>query len=272
MKNLLLSAAIGDISGVPYEFEGRTKDYEKIDLLNPENTYSDDTICTFACAEALLEDKDMAECLWRRGREDINKGFGGRYFRWLISPELKGPYGSYGNGSAMRVSAAAFLAQTKEECIELATQTALPTHNHPEGIKGAVATALAIFYCMQGKDKAFVRRNVLAEYYPDWSGETYADIKPSYYFDETCQLTVPAALICFLESKDYEDCLKLAISLGGDADTLAAIAGPMAYAFYRNMPEKLIENAKAKLPKWMLDLNDKLDEEVAKKKKMTENT
>ena len=107
---------------------------------------------------------------------------------------------------------------------------------------------------------------------PDWSGETYADIKPSYYFDETCQLTVPAAIICFLESKDYEDCLKLAISLGGDADTLAAIAGPMAYAFYRTMPEELIENAKAKLPKWMLDLNDKLDEEVAKKKKMTENT
>lgn len=266
MKNLLLSAAIGDICGVPYEFKGRTKDYDAIDLLNPNNTYSDDTVCTFACAEALLENRDMAECLWRRGREDLHKGFGGRFFRWLLSPEIKGPYGSFGNGSAMRVSAAGFLAQTKEECIDLAQKTAQPTHNHPEGIKGAVATALAIFYGMQGKDKDFVRKNVLDEFYPDWSEKTYEEIKPHYYFNETCQLTVPASIICFLESQDYADCLKLAIALGGDADTLAAIAGPMAYAYYHTIPEELIANAKAKLPKWMLNLNDKLDERVAKMK------
>ena len=259
MKNLLLAAAIGDISGVPYEFEGRTKNYDAIDLLNPENTYSDDTICTFACAEALLEGKDMAECLHRRGREDFHRGFGGRFARWLISPEIKPSYESFGNGSGMRASSAGFLANTKEECIDYATQTALPTHSHPEGIKGAVATALAIFYANPGKDKDFIRKNVLDEYYPDWSSQTYADIKPGFFFDETCQLTIPAAIICFLESKDYVDCLKLAISLGGDADTLAAIAGPMAYAHYRTIPEELIENAKAKLPKWMLDLNDKFD-------------
>lgn len=151
MKNLLLAAAIGDISGVPYEFEGRTKNYDAIDLLNPDNTYSDDTICTFACAEALLEGKDMAECLHRRGREDFHRGFGGRFARWLISPEIKPSYGSFGNGSGMRASSAGFLAKTKEECIDYATQTALPTHDHPEGIKGAVATALAIFYANQGK-------------------------------------------------------------------------------------------------------------------------
>ena len=259
MNNLLLAAAIGDISGVPYEFKGRTKDYDAIDLLNPKNKYSDDTICTFACAEALIAGKDMAECLHRRGREDFYRGFGGRFARWLMSPEIKPSYGSLGNGSGMRASSAGFLAKTKEECIELATQTALPTHDHPEGIKGAVATALAIFYAHQGKDKYFIRKNVLDEYYPDWSDKTYAEIKPGFHFNETCQLTIPPAIICFLESKDFVDCLKLAISLGGDADTLAAIAGPMAYAYYKFMPEELIANAKAKLPKWMLDLNDRFD-------------
>lgn len=258
MKNLLLSAAIGDISGMPYEFEFRTKDYNAIDLLLKGNTYTDDTVCTFACAEALMHNEDVAECLHTRCREDFHRGYGGRYFRWLINPEVTPAYNSFGNGSAMRCSVAGFLAKTKEECIDLATKTALPTHNHPEGIKGAVATALAIFYGMQGKDKDFIRKNVLDEYYPDWSNLLYEDIKPDYSFNETCQLTVPAALICFLESKDYVDCVTLAIALGGDADTLAAISGPMAYAFYKDMPQELIDNAKTKLPKWMLDLDDEL--------------
>lgn len=260
MKNLLLAAAIGDISGVPYEFEGRTKDYNSIDLLNPDNTYSDDTICTFACAEALIEGKDMAECLWKRGREDFYRGFGGRYAQWLLRPRVTPSYGSFGNGSGMRASAAGFLAKTASECIDLATQTALPTHDHPEGVKGAVATALAIFFALNGKDKEFIKQKVLGEYYPAWVNKTYREIKPGYFFDETCQLTIPAAIICFLESRNYEDCIKLSIALGGDSDTLAAIAGPIAYAFYKYIPEKLITNAKAKLPKWMLELNDKFDE------------
>ncbi|MCR5820923.1 MAG: ADP-ribosylglycohydrolase family protein [Bacteroidaceae bacterium] len=259
MKNLLLSAAVGDIAGMPYEFDGRTKDYNAVDLLLPSNTYTDDTVCTFACAEALLKGLDMAENLWNRCRADFNRGFGGHFAMWLSTKEIEPPYNSYGNGSGMRVSAAGFMARSKDECVELATLTALPTHDHPEGIKGAVATALAIYYGMQGKDKDFIRHHVLDEYYPDWSELSYADIKPDYYFDETCQRTIPAALICFLESKDYADCLKLAIALGGDADTLAAISGPMAYAFYREIPEELIANAKAKLPEWMLRVNEEFD-------------
>ena len=176
-----------------------------------------------------------------------------------MAEDIQPSYHSFGNGSGMRVSAAGFMAKSVEECIDLATKTALPTHDHPEGIKGAVATALAIFYGMQGKDKKYIRKHVLEEYYPSWSALTYTKIKPGYRFDETCQQTIPAALICFLESKDYEDCLKLAISLGGDADTLAAISGPMAYAYYREMPEELIANAKAKLPKWMLQVNEEFD-------------
>lgn len=247
MKNLLLSAAIGDIAGMPYEFGGRTKDYEAVNLLLPQNTYTDDTVCTFACADALLHNLDMAMSLRIRCRADFYRGFGGMFARWLIAKETQPPYNSFGNGSGMRVSAAGFMAKSKEESIEMATRTALPTHNHPEGINGAVATALAIFYGMQGHDKDYIRHHVLDEYYPNWSGLTYEGIKPGYGFDETCQQTIPAALISFLESKDYVDCLKLAIALGGDADTLGAISGPMAYAYYKTMPEELIANAKAKL-------------------------
>lgn len=271
MKNLLLSAAIGDIAGMPYEFEGRTKNYNVVDLLNPQNDYTDDTVCTFACAEALLKNIDMAQNLWSRCRSDFNRGFGGRFLCWLMANDVQPSYHSYGNGSGMRVSAAGFMAKSVEECIDLATQTALPTHDHSEGIKGAVATALAIFYGMNGKDKNYIRHNVLDEYYPNWSGLTYVGIKPGYRFDETCQQTIPAALICFLESKDYVDCLKLAIALGGDADTLAAIAGPMAYAFYREMPEKLIENAKKKLPEWMLKINNEFDNYVNNESEIKQN-
>ena len=259
LKNLLLSEAIGDIAGMPYEFDARTKDYSKVVLLRPDNDYTDDTVCTFACAEALLHHTDMASALRNRCRADLTRGYGGRYMGWLIAKEIRPAYNSFGNGSAMRCSAAGFMARTKEECTQLATQTALPTHNHPEGIKGAVATALAIYHAMQGESKDFMRKNVLDAYYPDWSENTYANIKPGYRFDETCQMTVPAALICFLESSDYSDCLRLAIALGGDADTLAAIAGPMAYAFYKQMPDELVENAKKKLPQWMLDINDEFD-------------
>ncbi len=261
MKNLLLSAAIGDISGQPYEFFS-TKNYDAVDLLHPRNTYTDDTVCTFACADALLHDTDMAESLWKRCRDDVFRGYGGRFAKWLEAPTIQPPYNSFGNGSGMRVSAAGFMARSKDECIAMATKTAMPTHNHPEGIKGAVATALAIFYGMQGHDKDFIRHHVLDEYYPEWSSRSYGEIKPEYDFNETCQKTIPAALICFLESKDYADCLKLAIALGGDADTLAAIAGPMAFAHYRYMPEELIANAKAKLPAWMLEVSEELDEYV----------
>lgn len=267
MKNLLLSEAIGDISGMPYEFGGRTKNYDSIDLLLPTNDYTDDTVCTFACAEALIDNLDMGRNIWQRCRQDFYRGYGGRFAIWIIADDVKPAYNSFGNGSAMRCCAAGFMAQSEAECRQLAKATAMPTHNHPEGIKGAEATALAIFYGMHDKDKAYIRRNVLDAYYPEWSVRTYAEIKPGYDFNETCQLTVPAAIICFLESRDYADCLKLAISLGGDADTLAAIAGPMAYAYYKEMPEGLIRNAKAKLPKWMTELSERFDEYCARSHK-----
>jgi ADP-ribosylglycohydrolase len=260
MNNLLISVAIGDIAGMPYEFHHRTKNYDDVKLIWSDGTYTDDTVCTFACAEALLNNLDMAQNLWTRCRQDPYRGYGGRFAKWLF--ENDGPteaYNSFGNGSAMRVSAAGFLAKTEEECIELATATAMRTHNHPEGIKGAVATALAIFHAMQGKDKQYFLTHVLEKFYPQWSERTYNQIQPGFYFDETCQLTVPPALICVLESKNFMDSLKLAIALGGDSDTLAAIAAPIAYALYRDIPQPLIDNARKLLPAWMLQVSDQLD-------------
>lgn len=264
MKDLLISAAVGDIAGMPYEFDNRTKNYDDVQLLTSHSTYTDDTVCTFACAEALLNNTDMATTLWTRCRMEKGRGYGGRFNQWIHLPQVTPAYNSFGNGSAMRVSAAGFMAMTPIECIDLATRTAMPTHNHPEGIKGAVATALAIFYGKENKDKTFIRENVLDVYYPQWTGLLYKEIQCDYRFDETCQKTVPAALICFLESNDYADCIKLAIALGGDADTLAAIAGPIAYAHYKYMPEELVEDAKNKLPRWMLDVSKAFDKFVEK--------
>ena len=259
MKNLLFSAAIGDISGMPYEFNAN-KDYRSIVLVRSDNDYTDDTVCTFACAEALLNNIDVAQNLWQRCRGDIKRGYGSGFRKWIKADTLQPPYQSFGNGSAMRASSAGFLATSVEECTHLATLLAAPTHDHPEGIKGSVATALAVFYAVQGHDKDFIRANVLDKFYPEWTNRSYYSIKETYAFEVTCQKSVPPALISFLESTDYQDCLLLTIALGGDADTLAAISGPVAYAYYRFMPQYLINNALIKLPKWMLELNEDFDE------------
>jgi ADP-ribosylglycohydrolase len=144
----------------------------------------------------------------------------------------------------------------------MAYETAAPTHNHPEGIKGAEATALAVWHLKNGRDKEFVREQVLDKYYPDWSNKKYADFHDAYTFNSTCAGSVGPAIICFLESEDYVDCIKLAISLGGDADTLAAIAGPMAYAYYKKMPDALVYQAMKKLPDWMVKVNERFDERM----------
>lgn len=262
MENYLISEAIGDIAGSAYE--GRThriKDYDKVEMFSPRAHFTDDTVLTFACAEAFIDNLDMTMNIWKCANEHRHAGFGGRFKHWMASHYPK-PYGSYGNGSAMRCSSAGWLATTEEECIDLATKTAAPTHNHPEGIKGAVATALAIYHLKNGKDKDFVREQILNHYYPDWAGMSYADIHDDYAFDSSCEGTIGPAIICFLDSKDYVDCIKLAISLGGDADTLAAIAGPMAYAFYREMPGALVALAMQKLPDWMIDVSRRFDKIV----------
>lgn len=260
MKNLLMSAAIGDIAGSAYEGRShRTKDYNKVKMFSSRAHFTDDTVLTFACAEAFIEHLDMSMNLWKCANEHRHAGFGGKFKLWMANHSPR-PYGSLGNGSAMRCSSAAWLAKTETECVKLATETAAPTHNHAEGIKGAVVTALTIFFLKNGKDKDWIREHILNQYYPDWANLRYADFHDEYTFNSTCAGSVGPAIICFLESKDYVDCLKLAISLGGDADTLAAISGPMAYAYYKKMPDALVCQALKMLPDWMVNVNEKFDD------------
>lgn len=240
MKNYLISEAIGDIAGSAYEVRThRNKDYSKVKMFSSRAHFTDDTVLTFACAEAFIDHLDMTMNLRKCANEHRHAGFSSTFKKWFASHKPQ-PYRSLGNGSAMRCSSAGWLAQTEEECIRMATETAVPTHNHTEGIKGAVATALTIFHLKNGRDKQFVREQLLNKYYPDWTGQKYAEFHDDYSFNSTCAGTVCPAIICFLESEDYVDCIKLAISLGGDADTLAAIAGPMAYAYYKHMPDALV--------------------------------
>ena len=265
MKNLLMSAAVGDIAGSAYEGRAhRTKDYNKVKMFSSRAHFTDDTVCTFACAEAFIDGLDMSANLWKCSNEHRHAGFGHRYKEWMACHNPQ-PYRSFGNGSAMRCSSAGWLAKTEEECVKMATETAMPTHNHPEGIKGAVATALSVFYLKNGCDKEFIRSAVLEKYYPQWAKQKYDDFHDEYTFNSTCPGSVGPAIICFLESKDYVDCLRLAISLGGDADTLAAISVPLAYAHYKEMPDSLVYKALKTLPDWMVSVNERFDELCADK-------
>lgn len=255
-----MSAVIGDIAGSAYEGRShRTKEYDAVKMFSSRARFTDDTVLTFACAEAFLKSIDMTHNIWMCANQHPTAGYGHRFKEWMQDHDHL-PYNSFGNGSAMRCSSAGWLAKTQEECIDLATQTALPTHNHKEGIKGAVVTALTISHLKDGKDKDFIQKEIINKYYPHWADKSYDDIHDDFTFDSTAPGTVGPAIICFLASKDYVDCIKLAISLGGDADTLAAIADPMAYAFYKDMPEPLVYRALKTLPDWMQRVNMEFDE------------
>ena len=231
----MLGAILGDIAGSRFEWENiKTKEFA---FLHPDCRMTDDSIMTLAVAKAILDSREDRSTLgqqavvWMQklGRKYPDAGFGGRFSRWLLDPDPK-PYGSYGNGAAMRVSPCGFAAQSLEEAKELARTVTEVTHNHPEGIKGAEATACIIYLARTGKTREEIRSFVCEHYYP--LNFTLDEIRPSYRFDVSCQGSVPQAIEAFLESTDYEDAIRNAISIGGDSDTIAAIAGGMAQAFF----------------------------------------
>lgn len=234
----MIGAIIGDIAGSYYEF-GATKDKNFV-LFPSGSDFTDDSIMTIAVSKALigsrLEKKSFRQMLVQEmqhmGRlyPHPTGGYGARFSGWLAETDPK-PYGSYGNGSAMRVSPCGIIAVTLEEALNLAKASAEVTHNHPEGIKGAQATAAAIFLAEHGKTKAEIRDYIHGNFYP--MDRTLEDIRPEYYFNESCQGTVPEAIIAFLESENFEDAIRNAVSLGGDADTIGAITGAIAWSFYR---------------------------------------
>jgi len=231
----LLGAIIGDIAGSRFEFNNvKTKDF---DFLSHACEFTDDSVMTLAVAKAVLEaegDYDKLSGLAVRHMREIGRqypdcGYGGMFYRWMFIDDM-GPYNSFGNGAAMRVSPCGFAAGSLDEAKILSRKVTEVTHNHPEGIKGAEATAVCIYLAREGKSIPEIRDHINERYYP--MNFTLNGIRDSYRFNETCQDTVPQAIMAFLESTSFEDAIRNAVSIGGDSDTLAAIAGGIAEAHY----------------------------------------
>ena len=248
----MYGAILGDVVGSVYEWSNiKTKAFP---LFVSACRFTDDSAMTIAVAEALMDTlgkdreerkKAVVRSMQKWGRRYPNAGYGGRFDDWLYEPN-PGPYGSWGNGSAMRVSAAGWLFDSPEETLEAAADTACVTHNHPEGIKGAEATAWVIWAARNGKSKEEIREYITSEFRYDLS-RTCDEIRPGYRHAESCQETVPEALTAFLEGEDFEDVIRTAVSLGGDCDTLTCIAGGVAEAFH-GVPEELKEACMERLP------------------------
>ena len=249
----MYGAILGDIVGSPFEFDCNNYKAKDFPLFSCRSEFTDDTVMTLAVAAALLKTRGQEDAaikaalvreMQRLGRAYPDKGYGARFVGWLYE-ENPQPYHSFGNGSAMRVSPAAWLAGNMEQALRLARLTAEVTHDHPEGIRGAQATAAAIFLARTGSSKAEIRDYVTCEFGYDLS-RTCDEIRPVYHHVESCQETVPQAITAFLESTDFEDALRTAVSLGGDSDTLAAITGSIAEAFYA-VPEELKAECRQRL-------------------------
>jgi len=266
----MLGAIIGDIAGSVYEWNNiKTKDFQ---LFSNGCAFTDDAVMTVAVAEALLNGgaaDDFIDALKKFGKLYPDLGYGGYFRKWLFSSDRE-PYNSFGNGSAMRVAPCAWFADSLEEAESLAEASAVVTHNHPEGIKGAQATAAAIYLARTDQKKDKIKEYIESEYRYDLS-RTLDEIRPVYRFNETCQETVPEAIIAFLESNGFEDAIRNAISLGGDSDTLAAITGSIAEAAY-GVPDvirtrafhKLDDRLSAVINAW-LDAGKPLGTAIAKK-------
>lgn len=242
----LIGAIAGDIIGSVYEWHNvKTQDFE---LFKPTCRFTDDTVLTIAIADALLQSNGnreetrrlYAEKLKEYGNNYPNAGYGGKFKKWLESDSLD-PYYSFGNGSAMRVSPIGFAFDDLDIVLEEAKKSAEVTHNHPEGIKGAQATANVIYLARKGESKNTIKKYI-EDHYNYHLDFTLDEIRPNYSFDATCQGSVPQAIIAFLESSDYEDAIRKAISIGGDSDTIACITGGIAQAYYKKIPDTILSN------------------------------
>ena len=254
-NSTIIGAVLGDIAGSVYEWDNiKSVDFS---LLNENAFFTDDTVLTIAVADALLHKKSFADTIWTYGNRYPYKGYGSRFVKWLASKNPK-PYKSFGNGSAMRVSPVGFACDSLEETLSIAKESAAITHNHREGIKGAHATASAIFMARTGKSKQEIK-DYISKQFKYKLNFTLDEIRPHYTFDVTCQGSVPQAIVAFLESESFEHALRLAISIGGDSDTIACITGGIAAAFYRSISEPLIEYAEKKLPEEFIIILNEFD-------------
>lgn len=255
----MLGAICGDILGSPYEFEGlKFTDPNQIELFREDNRFTDDTILTLAVADWLLHDDvkkitpdeaknrlaDKFVEFVRKHYRGYHAGYGFHFRHWIARCELiadNSPYNSFGNGSAMRVSPVAWYFDSIEDVRKYARMQADVTHNHPEGERGAEAVASAVFWARTGKDKEFIRQYIASEFGYNLSVTT-PELRETAVFDETCQGSVPHALIAFLESCDFESAIRLAISYGGDCDTIACMTGSIAETYYGGVPENILSH------------------------------
>lgn len=267
----MYGAILGDIIGSPYEFTAWNYKAKDFPLFSEKCDFTDDTVMTLAVAEALMESEGMSdagitaklfEVMPRIGRRYADCGYGERFGMWIM---LDGPcpYNSFGNGSAMRVSPVAWLYNDLETVLHMAEVTASVSHNHPEGIKGAQAVAAAIFLARTGHSKDELRSYVTEKFGYDLT-RTCDEIRPEYRMDETCQGSVPEAIIAFLESTDFEDAIRTAVSIGGDSDTIADMAGAIAEGFY-GVPEELKEEARNRLTYDLRDILYRFEERISGK-------
>jgi ADP-ribosylglycohydrolase len=224
----MIGAVIGDVVGSIYEWNNKKS--TEFDFLVDTCHFTDDTVMSVALADAILTNRPYADVMREYGAKYPDAGYGG-FFRTWLTDHTQGPYDSYGNGAGMRISPAAWAYETLQEVLHHATAFTAATHSHPEGIKGGQAVAAAIFLARKGDTKPAIKKYIEETFGYDLD-RTCDDIRPDYKFKASCQETIPEAIICFMESTDFESAVRLAISLGGDSDTLAAIAGSIAQAFY----------------------------------------
>jgi ADP-ribosylglycohydrolase len=247
---IMIGAIAGDIIGSPYEFQPHKS--VEFRLFDPECRFTDDTVLTVATAFSLMTDGDYAENYRIFGRLYPMAGYGSSFKKWLVGDDAA-PYGSWGNGSAMRVSPVGFLLDDEAAVLREAGRSAAVTHDHPEGIKGAQAVAMAVFLARGGADPETLRAELTARFGYDLA-RTPDGIRPGYGFDVSCQGSVPEALVCALAAADWTEAVRLAVSLGGDADTQACIAGAVAQARFGGVPEDVDSRARGHLPDNLLEI------------------
>jgi len=265
----MLGAIVGDIVGSRFEFDNiKCKDFV---LFQRECFATDDSIMTLAVGKAIMEcngnystfGKMAIRCMQEVGRPYLNCGYGGNFYRWMYTDNPK-PYRSFGNGSAMRVSCCGWVAKSLDEARNLSRKVTEVSHNHPEGVKGAEATTVAIYLARMGETKENMKQFMDSTYYP--MDFTLDGIRDEYEFNETCQRTVPQALMAFFESTDFEDAIRNAISIGGDSDTLAAITGSIGEAYY-GVPERIKEKALTYLDQRLRTIYDQWSSFIAADRK-----
>ncbi len=237
----MTGAIAGDIIGSVYE--GRPIKTTDFPLFGEGCRFTDDSVLTVAIAKAIVDGTSYVGAVKKIGRQYPNAGYGGTFIHWLLSESAE-PYNSWGNGSAMRVSPVGFAFDSAERVLDEAARTAEITHNHPEGIKGAQAVALAVFLARKGHKKSQIRESIQSKFGYDLS-RTIDQIRPSYRFDVSCQGSVPESIIAFLDSTCFEDAVRNAVSLGGDSDTMACMAGAAAEAFYGGVPGAIVNKVRS---------------------------